>query len=211
VLAWAFDTYGPDVAIASAFGAEGVVLIDIAARLSSPPPVFVVDTDFLFPETNDLIRRIEARYDVCVERLRPALTTEQQSSLYGPELWSRDPDTCCSVRKIEPLRQKVKQLRAWVTAIRRDQTPDRAHASKVGWDAIFQLVKINPLADWTSEMVWDYIRQNDLPYNALYDRNYPSIGCTHCTSPVNAGDDPRSGRWPGFRKSECGLHPQKSH
>lgn len=209
-LSWAFDAYWPQVAIASAFGAEGVVLIDIAARLCASPPIFIVDTEFLFPETYDLIRRVEARYGISIERLHPAATPDEQARDHGPALWRRDPDRCCSLRKIEPLRDKVRQLRAWVTAIRRDQTPERAHAPKVGWDNKFQLTKINPLADWTQEMVWSYIRLHNLPYNPLYDRNYLSIGCTHCTCPVKPGKDPRSGRWPGLRKKECGLHCDKS-
>ncbi|HXR18277.1 MAG TPA: phosphoadenylyl-sulfate reductase [Terriglobales bacterium] len=206
LLRWAFVTFGGYVEIASGFGAEGVVLIDIAARVQPQFRIFTLDTDFLFPETCDLMERIEQRYGIRVEKLKSALTPEHQEHLHGPALWSRDPDACCNLRKVEPLRKKLSQLRAWVTSIRRDQTPDRAGALKVEWDAKFHLVKINPLAAWTAGKVWRYIHDHDLPYNPLYDRGYPSIGCTHCTRSVQPGEDARAGRWSGFNKTECGLH-----
>jgi phosphoadenosine phosphosulfate reductase len=209
-LRWAFSTFKNDVAMASAFGAEGLVLIDIATRVNPAMNIFIGDTEFLFPETYDLIDRVEQHYGVKVERIYPSLTPEEQDRAYGPALWSRDPDQCCSIRKVEPLRQKLSELRAWITSIRRDQTSFRAAARKVEWDEKFGLVKINPLADWTSDQVWTYIRRHKVPYNPLHDRNYPSIGCTHCTRAVKPGEDPRAGRWSGFKKTECGLHAQKS-
>jgi phosphoadenosine phosphosulfate reductase len=206
LLRWAFVTFGGYIQIASGFGPEGVVLIDIAARVQPEFRIFTLDTEFLFPETYSLMERIEKRYGIRVERLKSALTPEDQESLHGPALWSRDPDACCNLRKIEPLRKKLAQLRAWVTSIRRDQTPERANALKVQWDAKFHLVKINPLADWTSGMVWRYIHDHNLPYNPLHDQGYPSIGCAHCTRSVQAGENARAGRWSGFNKTECGLH-----
>ncbi|MBZ5704136.1 MAG: phosphoadenylyl-sulfate reductase [Acidobacteriia bacterium] len=206
LLRWAFSEFYPEMAIASGFGAEGIVLIDIAARIRPDVRVFTLDTDFLFPETNELIGRIEERYRIKVERVRPALTPEEQERRHGPALWKRAPDQCCNLRKVEPLRGKLSELRAWVTAIRRDQTASRAQARKVEWDTKFGLVKINPLADWSTKQVWDYVYENNLPYNPLHDRNYPSIGCTHCTRPIHAGEDARAGRWSGFEKTECGLH-----
>ena len=155
-------------------------------------------------------KRIEKRYGISVERLKPELTPEDQERARGPALWSRDPDACCNLRKVEPLRRKLSQLRAWVTSIRRDQTADRAAARKVEWDSKFHLVKVNPLADWTSEKVWGYIREHGVSYNPLHDLNYPSIGCTHCTRSVRPGENPRSGRWSGFNKTECGLHGSTS-
>jgi phosphoadenosine phosphosulfate reductase len=205
-LRWAFSTFKNDVAMASAFGVEGLVLIDIATRVNPAMNIFIGDTEFLFPETYDLIDRVERHYGVKVERIYPPLTPEEQERTYGPALWSRDPDKCCSIRKVEPLRRKLSELRAWITSIRRDQTSFRAGAHKVEWDEKFQLVKINPLADWTSKMVWNYIVRHKVPYNVLHDRNYPSIGCTHCTRAVAPGEDPRAGRWSGFKKTECGLH-----
>ena len=206
LLDWALHRFQNRIAVASAFGPEGMVLIDIAVRLRPDVRVFTLDTGLFFPETYELMDEVERRYAIQIERVKPALTVNQQAAKHGPSLWLQDPDRCCSMRKMEPLRRKLSTLDAWIAAIRRDQTTDRAHAQKVEWDAKFGLVKINPLCDWTSEMVWDYVRRNDLPYNPLHDRGYPSIGCAPCTKPVAHGDDPRSGRWAGFAKTECGLH-----
>jgi phosphoadenosine phosphosulfate reductase len=210
LLRWAFVTFGGYVEIASGFGPEGVVLIDIAARVQPGFRIFTLDTEFLFPETYSLMERIEKRYGIRVERLKSALTPEDQESLHGTALWARDPDACCNLRKVEPLRKKLSQLRAWVTSIRRDQTPERAGALKVHWDAKFHLVKINPLADWSNQQVWRYIHEHNLAYNPLHDQGYPSIGCTHCTRSVQPGEDARAGRWSGFNKTECGLHTAAS-
>jgi len=206
VLEWTFQMFRGEVELASGFGAEGVALIDMAVRLRSDVRVHTLDTGFLFPETYALIEQIERHYGIQVERVRSEVTPEQQEQKYGGALWKRNPDQCCSMRKVEPLRKKLSGLQAWVTAIRREQTPDRALARKLEWDTRFGLVKINPIVDWSSDMVWQYIRANGVPYNPLHDRNYPSIGCTHCTRPVAPGDDPRSGRWAGLGKTECGLH-----
>ncbi len=206
VLRWAFFTYGKRMAMASGFGVEGMALIDIASRVLPDLKVFTLDTEFLFSETYDLIDRVEKRYGIKVERIYSTLPPEAQQRIHGPALWTIDPDKCCSLRKIEPLRQKLSELRAWITAIRRDQTSARSSAGKVEWDAKFELVKINPIADWTNEMVWNYVRKHNVPYNPLHDRNYPSIGCTHCTRPVQPGEDMRAGRWSGSQKTECGLH-----
>jgi len=211
LLRWAFVTFGGYVEIASGFGPEGVVLIDIAARVQPAFHIFTLDTDFLFPETYRLMKQIEKRYGLSVERVKSALTPDDQERSHGPALWGRDPDACCNLRKVEPLRKKLSELRAWVTSIRREQTPARAGSLKVEWDSKFHLVKINPLADWTTGKVWRYIHDHDLPYNALHDRGYPSIGCTHCTRSVQPGEDARAGRWSGFNKTECGLHtPEQS-
>ena len=210
VLAWAFATYGDNIAMATGFGVEGMALLDIAFRVNPDVKVFTGDTEFLFPETYDLIDRVEARYGIKVERLYSELTPEEQERAYGKALWARDPDQCCSLRKVEPLRRKLASLDAWVTAIRRDQTSERAGVRKVDWDEKFNLVKVSPLADWTREAIWSYVVKHDVPYNPLHDRNYPSIGCTHCTRAVQPGEDPRAGRWSGFRKTECGLHSPSS-
>ena len=206
LLRWAFVTFGGYVEIASGFGPEGVVLIDIAAKVQPEFRIFTLDTDFLFPETYRLMEEIEKRYGIRVERIKSALTPNEQERLHGPALWSRDPDACCNLRKVEPLQNKLAQLRAWVTSIRREQTAARAGALKVEWDAKFHLVKINPLADWTTAQVWRYIHDHQLSYNPLHDRGYPSIGCTHCTRSIQAGEGARAGRWSGFNKTECGLH-----
>jgi phosphoadenosine phosphosulfate reductase len=206
ILSWAFATYGEDVAIATGMGAEGMVLLDIASRINPDMKVFTGDTEFLFPETYDLIDRVEERYGIKIERILSQLSPEEQEREFGPRLWANNPDRCCELRKVAPLRRKLSTLDAWITAIRRGQTPERAGAKKIDWDPKFNLVKINPLADWTHQQVWSYIVKNDVPYNPLHDRSYPSIGCTNCTRAVRPGEDARAGRWAGFGKTECGLH-----
>jgi len=203
---YALEQFSPKVAIASSFGAEDVVLIHLAAQARPDFRVFTLDTDFLFPETYALIDAIEQHYRIKVERTRPRLKPDEQAREFGEALWSREPDRCCNIRKVEPLTNKLAELDAWVTGIRRDQAPTRANARKLEWDSKFGLIKINPLADWKWEQVWDYIRSHSIPYNPLHDQGYPSIGCTYCTRPVRAGEDLRAGRWSGFQKTECGLH-----
>jgi phosphoadenosine phosphosulfate reductase len=206
VLEWAFDTFGERVAISSAFGAEGMALIDIASRVRQNFRLFTLDTEFLFPETYNLMDQVEQRYGITIERVYPLNSPEEQERVHGPSLWQRNPDQCCNLRKVEPLRRKLGELQAWITSIRRDQTATRAGAGKIEWDQKFGLVKINPIADWSSKQVWQYIREHDVPYNELHERSYPSIGCTHCTRAVRPGEDPRAGRWAGLSKTECGLH-----
>lgn len=205
-LNWAFETFGSRVAISSAFGAEGMVLIDMASRVRKDFRLFTIDTEFLFPETYNLMDRIEEKYGIAIERVYSALSPEEQSQLHGEALWSRNPDQCCNLRKVEPLRRKLRELSAWITSIRRDQTAARSAAKRIEWDAKFGLAKVNPIVDWTSKQVWRYINDHGVPYNELHNQDYPSIGCTHCTRAVRPGEDPRAGRWPGFSKTECGLH-----
>jgi len=209
VVRWGLTGFHPHAAVASSFGAEDVVLIDMAARVRPDFRVFTLDTDFLFPETYSLLEQIERKYGVRVERAKSLLTPEQQAEQWGPALWSRDPNQCCNLRKVEPLKAQLNGLSAWVTGIRRDQAATRADAKKIEWDNRFDLIKLNPLADWTWARVWEYIRANQVPYNPLHEQNYPSIGCTYCTRPVAPGEDPRAGRWSGFEKTECGLHIRK--
>lgn len=206
LLAWAFETFGSKVAISSAFGAEGMVLIDKASRIGKEFRLFTIDTEFLFPETYTLMDKIEQKYQIKIERVLPQLSPEEQERVHGAALWAADADQCCNLRKVEPLRRKLRELDAWITSIRRDQTTFRKRASKIEWDTKFGLVKVNPIADWTSKQVWSYLWESDVPYNALHDQNYPSIGCTHCTRAVRPGEDARAGRWPALAKTECGLH-----
>lgn len=205
-LNWAFDTFGNRIAISSAFGAEGMVIIDMAARTGKEFHLFTIDTEFLFPETYALMDRIEEKYGITIEKVMPLQSPEEQSRTHGDALWTRDPDRCCNLRKVEPLRRKLASLSAWITSIRRDQTSVRSTARRVEWDAKFGLMKVNPIIDWTSKQVWRYIHDHDVPYNQLHNQDYPSIGCTHCTRAVKPGEDPRAGRWSGFAKTECGLH-----
>jgi phosphoadenosine phosphosulfate reductase len=206
VLRWAFDAFQPGIEIASGFGAEGIVLLDLAARACPLLKVFTLDTGYIFPQTLELTNKVELRYGMRVERLHPEVTPDAQAQIYEPALWNKDPDLCCEIRKIRPLKKKLASLCAWVTAIRREQTQLRKHAGKVEWDSKFQLVKINPLADWTHERVWRYIEKHQLAYNPMHDQGYPSIGCIQCTDPVSPEAHPRSGRWTKFSKMECGLH-----
>jgi phosphoadenosine phosphosulfate reductase len=205
IIRWGIANLAPELAVASSFGAEDVVLIDMAARAGGVR-VFTLDTDFLFPETYELVETIEERYNITIERCRASLTPAEQAKQLGDALWASRPDLCCNVRKVEPLTAKLGELRGWITGIRRDQAPTRAGAQKVEWDARFGLVKLNPLADWTWADVWSYIHEYDVPYNPLHNTGYPSIGCLHCTRAVAPGEDPRAGRWAGTAKTECGLH-----
>ncbi len=141
-----------------------------------------------------------------LEAVRPNLSLEQQAAMYGKDLWQRDPDLCCFLRKVGPLQEYLADKWAWVTGILREQTHSRAATQIVEWNESYQVVKINPMAGWTSKQVWDYIKSHDLPSNPLHQRGYPSLGCQPCTRPVKLGEDPRAGRWPGFPKTECGLH-----
>jgi phosphoadenosine phosphosulfate reductase len=205
-LSWAFDTFGDSVAISSAFGVEGMALIDMASRVRKDFRLFTIDTEFLFPETYNLMDQVEEKYGITIEKVYSLLSPENQEQTHGAALWTRDPDLCCNMRKVEPLRRKLGDLSAWITSIRSDQTSVRSGARRIEWDPKFNLIKINPIVDWTSKQVWRYIHEHDVPYNKLHDQDYPSIGCTHCTRAVRPGEDPRAGRWPGFAKTECGLH-----
>ena len=209
VLAYALERYVPNIVLACSFGAEDVVLVDMIHKINPRTKLFYFDTDFLFKETHKAKDRLIAKYGLQIEQViqvKSLLTPEQQAAQHGEALWSRNPDQCCELRKIEPLTRVLSGYAAWITGIRRDQAPTRANAGLVEWDQKFNLVKFNPLAKWKSEDVWAYIKVHEVPYNELHDRHYPSIGCTHCTAPVMPGEDPRSGRWKDFAKTECGLH-----
>ncbi|MGI9066436.1 MAG: phosphoadenylyl-sulfate reductase [Pyrinomonadaceae bacterium] len=206
VLRWAIKEFSPDVALATGFGSEGCVLIAMLSAINPDTRIFYLDTDLLFPETSALRAQLEARYGVHFERRASSLSVRDQAAEYGERLWEREPDRCCRLRKVEPLREMLNGMRAWVTAIRRDQSPARAGSDLVEWDMRFGLVKINPLAKWSAGDVWNYIAKHDVPYNPLHDQGYPSIGCIPCTTPVQIGEIPRAGRWRGTGKSECGIH-----
>lgn len=209
VLAYALDQYFPSIVLACSFGPEDVVLWDMMYQINPKASLFYLDTDFLFRETHDVRERMIAKYLLAPDQLiqvKPELTPEQQAEKFGDLLWIRQPDQCCQIRKVEPLTRVLKNYSAWVTGIRRDQAPTRANAKHMEWDGKFELLKFNPLAAWTNDDVWAYIKAHDVPYNVLHDQNYPSIGCTHCTAPVRPGEDPRSGRWQNSGKTECGLH-----
>jgi phosphoadenosine phosphosulfate reductase len=206
VLRWAVDRFGRKLTMATAFGAEGCCLLHVLAEIDADVRVFNLDTGYQFPETLELRERIRDRYGIEVEFVRPEMTVEEYEAEHGGPLYRLRPDQCCHDRKLEPLRQAVVGYEAWISAIRRDQTPDRAQAGVVQWDAKFNLVKVNPLLEWSRKDVWTFITRHEIPYNPLHDHGFPSIGCWPCTQAVGAGADERAGRWAGTSKKECGLH-----
>lgn len=205
ILKLAVDTF-PSLTLACSFGAEDVVLVDMLQKINPNVDIFYLDTNVHFDETYETKERLEKHYGTKFVQVLPKLTLEEQAEKFGDELWKSDANQCCNIRKVDPLTDILKNYDAWITGIRRDQALTRANAKKVEYDVKFGLIKFNPLAGWTSEDVWQYIRDNDVIYNPLHDRNYPSIGCTHCTRPVAEGEDPRAGRWASIEKTECGLH-----
>ena len=206
VLQWAAATYPGRVTFGTGFGVEGCLLVHLIATARLSIDLYTLDTGLLFPETYELWRRLERRYAVSIRGVRPEQSVAEQEASHGAALWERRPDLCCSLRKVAPQREAVAGYDAWISAIRRDQTAERGATPVVHGDARFGVVKINPLAAWTAEDVWRFVREHDVPYNSLHDRGYPSIGCAPCTTPVAPGEDPRAGRWRGREKQECGLH-----
>jgi phosphoadenosine phosphosulfate reductase len=206
ILRWAVDSFFPRLTMATAFGAEGCCLIHMLAEIEPRVRIFNLETGYQFPETLELRERIKQRYGVEVEFIRPELTVTEYEAEHGGPLYRHRPDQCCHDRKIVPLRNAIVGYDAWISAIRKDQTQDRAQAAVVQWDAKFGLVKVNPLLGWTKREVWGFILKNGVPYNPLHDKGYPSIGCWPCTRPVGDGDEERAGRWAGKVKKECGLH-----
>jgi phosphoadenylyl-sulfate reductase (thioredoxin) len=206
ILEWASRNLGGRVTFATGFGAEGCVLIDLIGRHRLDIDLFTLDTGLVFPETYALWRRLEARYGVVIRGVKPEQTLAEQTLAHGPVLWQRDPDRCCELRKVAPLRRALAGFDAWITAIRRDQTAERATAKVLEADPRFGLLKINPLVGWTHDDVWAHVYAHDVPTNTLHERGYPSIGCEPCTSAIVPGENLRAGRWRGAAKRECGLH-----
>ena len=213
LLNWAAATFGQDLAMATGFGPSGVVLMHMVAEMNgaqrrAKPTIFYLQTDLLFPETMTLRDRLRERLGIHFVEVHSGLPLAEQALRYGAELWKHSPNLCCQLRKVNPLRDFLAAKRAWITGIRRDQASTRANAPLIMWDEANQLVKLNPLAGWSSDQIWTYIYQHNLPYNALHDQGYPSIGCTMCTRAVQPGEDERAGRWAGIGKTECGIHIQ---
>ncbi len=206
ILQWGFENFTPDIVLATGFGPEGVALMHMVSEIRPETTVFYLDTALLFPETYALRDELARRLGIHFERIPASLPLKEQAERYGDELWKKDPDSCCYLRKVIPQRQYLANYRAWITGIRRDQTILRANAGSIEWDTSNQMVKLNPLAAWKREQTWEYIRAHDLPYNPLHDKGYPSIGCWPCTRAVAPGEDPRAGRWAGMQKTECGIH-----
>ena len=201
VIATMLEALNPEVALACSFQKEESVLLDMLLEHDPKARVFALDTHVLFPETYGVWREIERRYGIRIEVFEgPSLG--RQAATHGDRLWESNPDLCCSIRKIGPLGNALSGLDGWITGVRRDQSASRADTPKLGWDDRHELWKASPLADWTDDDVWAYIRERELPVNPLHERGYASIGCTHCTAPGTG----REGRWAGTGKSECGLH-----
>jgi len=201
VLGVMVEHFHPSLSLACSFQKEEAVLLDMLLAIEPDARVFALDTHVLFPETYDVWRAVEKRYGIAVEVYQgPSLG--RQAAAHGDALWASNPTLCCAIRKVEPLGRALSGLQGWITGVRRDQSPTRAGTPKLDWDERHELWKASPLADWSDNDVWDYVRERELPYNTLHDRGYSSIGCTHCTLPGEG----REGRWSGSEKTECGLH-----
>lgn len=206
IIRWAVERFSTRLTMATAFGPEGCILLHMLSEIAPETRVFNLDTGYQFAETLELRDRIAERYGIEVEMIRPDTTVAEYEAKHGGPLYVANSDQCCYDRKIVPLRRALVGYDAWITAIRADQSPDRAASPIVGVDPKFGLLKANPLLRWTKRDVWAFIAANDVPYNSLHDRGYPSIGCWPCTRAVGMGEDERAGRWAGQAKTECGLH-----
>ncbi len=206
ILAWAVERFAPRFAMATAFGPEGMTIIHMLAEIAPQTPIFNLETGYQFAETLELREEVRRRYGIDVELKSPETTVEEYEAANNGPVYKSDPGRCCFDRKITVLRKAAQEYDAWASAIRRDQSKDRAKAPIVGWDKKFGLVKVSPLANWTKKDVWGFISKEDVPYNPLHDQGFPSVGCQPCTRSVLPGEDERAGRWSGFAKTECGLH-----
>lgn len=207
VLEWAVETYHPKLTMATAFGPEGCAILHMLSQIEPGVRVFNLDTGYQFAETLQLRDRIAERYGIEVELVRPDSSVAEYEAANGGPVYLAEPDRCCRDRKLLPMRRAIEGYDAWISSIRADQSAHRRQASVVGWDAKFGLMKVNPLLHWTHRDVWAYVMANEVPYNPLHDRGYPSIGCWPCTRAVLPGEtDERAGRWAGQAKTECGLH-----
>lgn len=219
LLAWANKKFQPKIAFASSFGAEDVIVTDILSKIKPQIPVFTLDTGRLNEETYEVMDRIRSKYGVSIESYFPDAQKverlEREKGFYSFRESVENRKECCGIRKVEPLKRALKGLKAWITGLRRDQSVTRTAVQKVEIDPMHGgILKINPLADWTNEEVWDYLRKNEVPYNRLHDKGYPSIGCAPCTRAVKPGEDIRAGRWwwENSEHKECGLHlPKRDH
>ncbi|MBV8395728.1 MAG: phosphoadenylyl-sulfate reductase [Actinobacteria bacterium] len=198
VVRFCLESFPGKVSLACSFQKEETVLLDMLFALEPRARVFAIDTHYLFPETYELWREVERRYDTKIE--------VYEGTAVEDGLWETKPDLYLAVAKVEPLTRALLDLDCWITGVRRDQSPTRANAPKLGWDAAHELWKANPLADWSDDDCWAYIRERGLPYNPLHDRGYASIGDTHSTIPGKG----REGRWAGSDRTECGLHVEKA-
>ncbi len=201
VLEYVARRFHPRLYVACSFQKEASVIVDMLLRIEPEARFFTLDTGLLFPETYETWRALEQRYGIRFDTYQGP-SVARQASDFGDELWRRDPDACCTIRKVDPLGRALAEVDAWVAGVRRDQSPTRAATPKFHWDDKHGLFKANPLADWSDADVMAYLERHGIPYNPLHRRGYASIGCTHCTLPATG----RDGRWSGSEKTECGLH-----
>ena len=209
ILKWSIEKYYPRIAIASSFSVEDIVLIDMATQIQPNIKIFYINTGFQFKETDNVKEALKKKRNLNLIEYSPLLSIEEQTLKYGPKLYDRNPDVCCKLRKVEPIRRALQEVDAWITGLRRDQATTRQNLEVVELNYKGDgkpLTKVNPLTYWTKKEVWNYIQNNKLPYNTLYDQGYMSIGCKPCTRPVQQGEDERTGRWTGKGKTECGIH-----
>lgn len=204
VLRWAVDTFGDRFVLASSMG--DALLAHLASSVASGVDVLFLDTGYHFAETIGTRDAVAQVYDVNVRTVLPLLTVGQQDAAHGERLYERDPNACCALRKVEPLARGLEPYDAWGSGIRRDEATTRRDIGVVEWDAQRAMVKVNPIAGWTQADVDAYVAENGVLVNPLAYDGYPSIGCAPCTRRVAPGEDPRSGRWAGSAKTECGLH-----
>jgi phosphoadenosine phosphosulfate reductase len=204
VIRWADERLGKRIVVATSL--QNAVVIDLAARVRPGIDVLFLDTGYHFAETIGMRDAVQARYPIRMLSVQPGQTVIEQDDLHGKDLFARNPDLCCHLRKVVPLNTMLSMYDGWVTGLRRSETPDRSAAGPIEWDVQREMVKVNPIVDWDDDAVDGYIRDNDILVNPLHDEGYPSIGCAPCTAKVPDGADPRSGRWSGFDKRECGLH-----
>lgn len=206
VLRVAVELFHPRLVLTCSWQKQSSVLVHMLSEIQPDVRVVEFDTGLLFRETYETRQKLIERYPVRFERIEPELSVAEQAVKHGDRLWERDPDGCCAMRKVAPLRQALEGMDAWITGIRRDQSTTRESARKIEIDERRGVVKVQPLADWTNRDVWRYIWRHGIPYNPLHDHGYPSIGCVPCTASVESGADERTGRWKGTGKVECGIH-----
>ena len=205
VLQWAYDEFGNRLCLTCSWQKQSSVLVHMVAELELDIPVIELDTHLFFRESYETREALVKRYGL--ELLRPEIiTVAEQHREEGPNLWERDPDRCCHIRKVEPLVRALEPYHAWISGIRRDQSPSRAGTPKLQWSDRYDVWKVHPLADWDEKRVWAYIAVNEIPYNPLHDAGYRSIGCIPCTRPIAPDEEERAGRWARSDKLECGIH-----
>jgi phosphoadenosine phosphosulfate reductase len=205
IVRWAYEEFGDRLCLTCSWQKQSSVLVHLVSELGLDIDVIELDTHLFFRETYETRDRLVERYALRLKQPE-VVTVAEQHRLAGPNLWERDPDRCCHLRKVEPLLRTLESYDAWISGIRRDQSPSRVRTPKVQWSERYGVWKIHPLADWDEKRVWAYVTVNEIPYNPLHDVGYRSIGCIPCTRPIEPGEEERAGRWAGSDKLECGIH-----